>query len=454
MELTAGEISDVTNPDRDNIGIQEPGRVAAKVNGLATGGWCVATVYDAAPDSKELIGMKIFLTQVVPGEDVLVEVKKRKERFLEGEVVEILTPAPERTVPPCPYYGSCGGCQLQHIEPEAQRRFKMEMMISAMRAAKLPEEMIEQVEPLRHYSEFNYRRRMALGVKRNGSVGLHRRRSFEVIPVRRCLIATEVINDSLGQLDKIGDGFEGLRGTLHLEADQEKLLAILRLERKLAPDRVHALIAVMRGVFPSARIESCGEVVASYGDQKLTLTLAASDSLTLDVPGGSFSQTNWEVNRDLVATVVEYATSHSVKSAHDICSGAGNFAIPLALRGITTTAVECDRSLVSLGSEQAKNFGLDNRLTFVRGSMEKFLAKYPQEQRIDLIVADPPRSGLGDMCRLLGYGERLILISCYLPSFVRDVSLLSEEGWRMKKVIPFEMFPQTTHLEIMTVMER
>jgi 23S rRNA (uracil1939-C5)-methyltransferase len=441
-----------SNNDTPSVETMAEPIVEVLFHGLATGGTVVGEVMNTCHEvDASLKGMKAFVPYALPQEHALVRITRREERYLEGEVVKITYSSAERVKSECEYYEACGGCQLQHATYSSQLTFKDEMLRSALEVGHLKDEA-KLVVSIREVKPFGYRRRLALGLNRKGHIGLHKRKSHDIIPVRKCLIASEPLNDALKKLNAFEGEIQGTRGTLHLESDETQVLATLKLEKKRTLEqRLHAE-AIMRSLFQHGRVEECGVQVSVFGEQSLTLSLGGSPIEKLRVPGGSFSQTNWEVNRLLVDQVLNHVASIAPSTAHDLYSGAGNFALPLALRGIATHAVECDRSLVTLGLEQAKVFGVESTLSFTRASVEKFIAKYDQSQKIDCVIADPPRSGLNEVARYLGYASHLIFISCHLPSFVRDLKILKEEGWTVKTITPFDMFPQTTHLEILAVL--
>ena len=188
-----------------------------------------------------------------------------------------------------------------------------------------------------------------------------------------------------------------------------------------------------------------------FGRQILELPLTPSGTFKLKVPAGSFSQVNWEINQRLIADVIEYSGIGRNVRVDDLFSGAGNFSVPAARDGAKVTAVENDPRLVNLGRENASRYSLNN-LNFVETTVEKYLAG--RKHQADVIIADPPRSGLGTMAQSLTYAKKLVLISCQLSSFVRDLRLLQDNGWIVEKIRPYDMFAQTSYVEIMSIYSR
>jgi len=160
-----------------------------------------------------------------------------------------------------------------------------------------------------------------------------------------------------------------------------------------------------------------------------------------------FSQVNTYINSQLVSFVLKNCSQIN-GNALDLYSGSGNFSIGLAKQGKKTVAVECDKVLVTKGREKAKELGINN-LTFELSSTEKYLANH--QDKYGVIVADPPRSGLGACAKKLPPSELLIFISCHLPSFIKDLKALLALGYKVEQIQPFDMFAQTTYLEIAVV---
>jgi 23S rRNA (uracil1939-C5)-methyltransferase len=139
----------------------------------------------------------------------------------------------------------------------------------------------------------------------------------------------------------------------------------------------------------------------------------------------------------------------------DLYSGAGNFSLPFALSGRTVTAVEADKRLVSFGRQNAQRYRLERTLSFVESSVERYLKEAPQAvAAADLVVADPPRSGLGAVAGALTPCRQIALISCHLPSFVRDLRALTTAGFSPLFIQPFDMFAQTSYVEILCALRR
>lgn len=165
---------------------------------------------------------------------------------------------------------------------------------------------------------------------------------------------------------------------------------------------------------------------------------------------GTFSQANGVVNQELVKRIV--ALGKDEQRACDLYAGDGNFALPLAAAGLSVTAVEVSKRLVNAGRELAEERELSEKVRFIASDVATYLnhALPP----VDLIVADPPRAGLGKLVSALPEAKTLALISCDLACAVRDLKGLVGEGWRLESVTPLDMFAQTAQIELLSVLRR
>jgi 23S rRNA (uracil1939-C5)-methyltransferase len=167
-------------------------------------------------------------------------------------------------------------------------------------------------------------------------------------------------------------------------------------------------------------------------------------------PVGHFSQNNRLANIHMLQRICDLVSTEKVT---DLYAGAGNISIPLATAGHTVTAVEVDPHLVKFGIERSKAAEVSERLTFHTASCEKWVEKNTPDATI---VLDPPRGGAFEVCKRLRAetSPQIVYVSCYPPTFARDVQELEKQGYRLRSVELLDMFPQTYHCELVAVIER
>jgi 23S rRNA (uracil1939-C5)-methyltransferase len=181
----------------------------------------------------------------------------------------------------------------------------------------------------------------------------------------------------------------------------------------------------------------------------LEFVLQRDGKMPLQVPAGAFSQVNEEINLQLVESAVRAVPEITGKTMYDLYAGAGNFSLPFARAGAHVTAVEAEKRLVHIGRQNAQRSRLEKNIVFIESSVERFLASRPRGFPGDAVVADPPRSGLGPLASALGGAPRILLVSCHLPSFVRDLKALVSNGYCVESIQPFDMFAQTSYSEVL-----
>ena len=428
--------------------------VSVNIRSLAIGGAGVGEVTAQTDGRNDLLGITAFVPYSAVGEKVTARIVQRKDRYLQTELLSVATPSVDRVPPPCKLFTICGGCELQHIRYDQQLKSKFEMISSALRAAKLPMRQIEKIHPIIAGEEYGYRRRISLHVDQAGRIGFYREASRSVVATDYCPVAVPAINEVLKIIAPFGMEVAGKISSILLEADEEGVIAVVKAPYDLAPAETREILTFAKKYFSSALLFAGEKEIEGYGRQILELPLTERGSITLRVPAGYFSQVNSKINLQLVTKAVELADFGVNASVYDLYAGAGNFSLPFARAGANVTAVECDKRLVALGRENAARYSLQKNLEFIDSSVEKFLDSRRNTGEVDLLLADPPRSGLGQLVPSFNFAKNLMLISCHLPSFVRDAKALNDQGWEADTIIPFDMFAQTSYVEILSLFRR
>ena len=403
--------------------------VSVAFHGIAVGGEAVGKV--VGPEGDERIGMTAFAPFGTPGATQEVTVTKAHKRHLEAALVSPPLPGENET---CRHYTICGGCDLQHLPYEAQLAAKKALVEGTFKTRGLADVPVRDVVAS---APWNYRKRVALHVNGIGSIGYRPRKSHEILTPKACPIADVQIQAFL----KKGFKFDAILphgGTLYLEVgDDGRLYAMLRTGM-LDKEGMHKCAEALDDRVAGGVVEVAKNSEIRFGDVDLHPTL------------GSFSQANAEVNAKLVKTVCDKAAG--AQTALDLYAGAGNFAFALAASGLGVSAVESDIALIAAGRAEAQAKGVSERVQFFQQRVEKFLAGTPTP--VEYLVCDPPRSGLENLAAKLTFAPRMALVSCDLAAGVRDLNALKEIGWEIEEAIPFDMFPQTAHVELLTVLRR
>jgi len=410
------------------------------------GGSCLARVE----------GKAVFVPLTLPGEQARIRITSSKSGYATAEAIQIEQSSPLRIVPRCPYFGVCGGCHYQHAGYETQLGFKQAILREALERAgvALPAEIdVLAAEP------WGYRNRIRLAFDAAGNPGYRGRRSHSVIPVAECPIAApSLIQAALAFASvarQVAPALKPSEIALFTDPSESSLLLTVFVSsaRKVRFDELAQALSQQIPTLTGAELVlegSAGQqprTVAQWGAKSLFYRAAGFDDR---VDHGAFFQ----VNRWLVDSLVERVMrGHNGKLAWDLYAGVGLFARRLAARFERVVAVES-----APASTQALAANLKGtRGAPVRSATLDFLQRPHGDTTPDLIVVDPPRTGLGaETCALLAKiaAPALVYVSCDPATLARDLHTLIASGYSVDTVAVADLFPQTFHLETVVHLRR
>ncbi|MBF0180876.1 MAG: TRAM domain-containing protein [Magnetococcales bacterium] len=405
-------------------------------------------------------GQVVFVPHTAPGDHVLARVTARHTGFLRAQCLAILTPGPQTVDPRCERFGQCGGCQLRRLPAPLQDQIKTGFVQEGLvRIAHFdPHAILQPLLPAEQTD--GYRRRALFRTLWDGqkaTIGFLAEGSATLVDLTTCPV---------------------------LEPRLDALLAPLRetITAFAHPERVHAVEAVAGdhgvGVIfhllqsPSGHDKDAmrrfaqetgaqqlwvgdgrpGRLSPLITDQALTY---AADGFEFAFHPGDFIQVHAGQNRRMIEACM--AMAGTGETAWDLYCGIGNFTLPLARRFRRVTGVESHagalaRARKNLAANRVANVA-DLRLDL---SDPAQLPRLGPGKDADLVLLDPPRSGAADACRHLAAAgpRRLLYVSCDPATFARDAGILIQGGYRLERVCPIDLFPQTRHVEIMAMLER
>lgn len=336
--------------------------------------------------------MVVFVPWTAPGDRVIVEIIENKKRFLEAELVEILSPSRHRHEPQCSVFGRCGGCTWQHVDYPEQVQQKNQILKSALKKWDAGYELREFLP-----SPEDYRYRNRIQVNKSGSsVGFFARSSREIVDISDCPITEKALAEKIPSLHDREDG---------------------RYEI-------------------SRRID--GSVVIEGGRRSPEANL--------------FSQVNTKQNELMIANLMAWARELSFESVWDLYCGSGNLTLPLWEHFPDAKITGVELSAESIRQAQKKT----PEIAWHAQDVAKFL-KLQKPLANLLVVLDPPRVGADEeVVRQLGRlkPDHLLYVSCNPMTFFRDASRLKTFGFELDRVQGFDMFPQTEHVELMSLFRR
>jgi 23S rRNA (uracil1939-C5)-methyltransferase len=399
-------------------------------------------------------GKAVFVSLTLPGEQARVRVTESKHGYATAEAEEIVRAAPERIAPACQHFGVCGGCNYQHTNYATQLAFKQAILRETLERGGLnvPDEIaVLSGEP------FGYRNRIRLAFDAAGNPGYRGRRSHGVVAMRECPIAAPLLVRAalaFGQIAReVAPALRPTEITLFCDAAESALLATV-FTASPAKNRFNELALALQAKIPAltgaelvfeGRPGKPPRTLAEWGATSLAYRAAGSD---YRVDHGAFFQ----VNRWLVDALVERVTAgHAGKLAWDLFAGVGLFARQLATRFERVVAVEsAPTATAALAANLNGTGGAAVRaetLAFLRGNRK---APSSKSARPDLIVVDPPRTGLGaETCAHLAElaAPAVACVSCDPATLARDLGALIASGYQIESIALADLFPQTFHLE-------
>jgi 23S rRNA (uracil1939-C5)-methyltransferase len=404
------------------------------------------------PDGKALghlaDGRVVILSGAVPGDRVELGAVAESKGLVTAHSFHLLEASPLRITPSCDVAERCGGCDWMVLPIEEQRRQKCEILKEALwRTGKIDwrGRPLELVAGVRHEA---YRCRVRLQVAA-GRVGFFQRGSHELVEPEHCRVSSASVNTALRRLRELArEHAVALAAFSWLEvreAGDGTVSVLLEPRAPLERRRSAELQALFAALEPEFVLAIGGEAAPAASAQRFDVT---DDTFMLSAPQG-FVQVNWEVNRLLVARVLEGVAARGITTFLDAYAGSGNFALPLLGRGLRGLAVESNANAVASGRQAALAQGLDAEAFVIADAAAFAAARGKQGQRFDLVLCDPPRAGLKAGLEPLARAAArwLLICSCNPVTLARDLGRLVALGFELDELVAFDMFPQTHHLE-------
>jgi len=362
--------------------------------------------------------LTILVPLSVPGDRLQVRIREVKKRLAFAEIVNVVEPGATRTAPPCPYFGTCGGCDFQQLSYPAQLDAKVDIIRDCLhRIAKI--EFEDDIEIIPSPKELGYRSRARWHIDRNKkAIGYFARDSHDVIDIAKCPKLTPELELA----------YEDIRSTTEWEmlwSDESEIEAA-------TGDKGTSIVSE----------ETTGHAELSFALEDDNYVYSA--------------ETFFQANKFLIKELIDAAIDGSAgQTAFDLYCGVGLFALPLARRFENVAAVEENSVAVQFAKKNVANAGLEN-VEIVHQSVERFLSQNSSEKP-DLILIDPPRSGTekGVIAAISGLKPAAIsYVSCEPSMLARDLRMLIDGGYGVEKIVALDMFPQTHHVETVVRLAR
>lgn len=380
-------------------------------------------------------GKVYFIENALKDEDVSITLLKEKKKYCEAKLKEISNISKDRTEAKCKYYNVCGGCQLMHIKEEKQEEFKKEKVEEILRKFL---NYNKDVNDIVFSKNFNYRNKVVLHVKDN-KLGFYKNKTNELIEIDKCLLLNPVINDLISYLKNYIELKDIEKITIKVGNKTNEVMLII--DGSIA--YYQNLLEIVDVLIINEKVMTTKDYITSYIGNKKYI-----------IKRNSFFQVNYDISTRMYDKVKDVIVKEKSKNVLDLYCGTGTIGIYISDVVSKITGIEVVSDAIESANINKKINNVEN-IEFILGKVEDKL-DFISNNNIDTVIVDPPRSGLHK--KVIPILEKIspktiIYVSCDPITMARDIKLLSND-YELVEVTPYDMFPNTYHVETVCVLER
>lgn len=417
-------------------------------------------------------GKVLFIGNALPAERVKYRILKDKKTYALAQAEKIDAPSPLRIDPKCRYFGVCGGCATQHIQPTAQVAFKQRILEDALTHIGSVRKQI-MLSPIYGQTwHYRFRARMSVKyvVKKDAVlVGFHERKSPFIVDMESCQIMPKHVSDLIVPLRQMIARLSIRQRLPQIEWAIGEKLTVLALRVMDEPNDQDKIILrqfideYQSDEYPLQMWLQPGNDTTLHPFYPLEIPHKLTYSLpqfAIEMPfhPSEFTQVNPAVNRLMIARAMQLLQPKAGERIVDLFCGIGNFTLPIARLGAQVLGVEGSKKLLERAHENACLNGLSERVSFqVANLFKEKEIEIKQWSDYDKWLIDPPRDGAQTLVQMLekGRGPRTIVyVSCKPSTLARDAQILQEKGYCLRQAGVMNMFPNTTHVESIALFEQ
>ena len=445
-------------------------------NGRIFEGLISSVSEDGSGIAKDEGGYTVFVKGAVLGDKCRIEITKANKSYGFGKVLDIITPSPHRTTPPCPHFPICGGCTLLHTAYPAQLDIKRETVKNALLRLGGTDAYVHSTVP--SIPDTHCRNKTLYpvsGKPGDVKIGFFSQRSHSVVDIHSCLIESEtsrlVVNAVRDWMNKYKiapyneEKHSGLVRHLFVRSAEEASVVLVSKDinvphLKELKDALLSLPIKLSGLLVNVNPERTNTVLGDsdkvvFGKPYIT---AKIKDISYKVNYRSFFQVNSFTTPLLYEKALELCSLSGSETVFDLYCGIGTISLFLAQSAKKVIGVEIVPQAVSDARENARSNNIKNAF-FYEGAAETVAPKLIESgEKADVVVLDPPRKGCDEkLIDAVGKmsPEKIVYVSCNAATLARDVKILCEKfGYDLKEAFPFDQFPHTTHVECVGLMSR
>jgi len=420
-------------------------------------------------------GKVVFVEGALPKERVVYSSYRKKPSWEAAKMMSLIKESSLRTKPKCVYFGVCGGCSMQHLEPSAQVALKQRILEDNLKhIGKVKAETM--LRPI-HGPTWGYRYRARISVrnvvKKGGVlVGFHERKSSFITDMKTCEILPPNVSEMLVPLRELIASLSVIDDLPQIElaigqGEQEKVTAmVLRIMTALSAEdevklKAFADLHQVQWWLQPAGPDSAYQFYPTQNNLHYALP---EFNVKMPFKPTDFTQVNHQINRVLVARALRLLDAQPTDRIADLFCGLGNFTLPIATQALEVVGIEGSTTLTERSLENATANGLADKTSFYcRNLFEAKAQDFVELGKFDRMLIDPPRDGALAVCEALSelgkshpdlLPTRIVYVSCNPSTLARDAAVLVNEGqYDLKNAGVINMFPHTSHVESMAVFE-
>lgn len=388
-------------------------------------------------------GITVFVPKTLIGEEVRIRITEIKKNFARGKLIEVLKPAKERTKALCPYYEECGGCDLRHQSDAKNLEFKCQKVQNAITRIGKINSKVSKIIP--SFKNENYRNKAAFKVEED-RIGFYGNGTYQLVDVSYCKLLEEEINDALSIIRSyISENKNDIKAITikHGNAMNDLLIDVYSVNDK----QDGKIVEYLKSNIPNLKtVIINGKTV--YGNGYIS---QISNGLMFNCSFDSFFQVNSVTAEKLYEMAIKEAKLTKDDVVLDLYSGTGTISCIVSKHVKSVIGIEIVKDAVIDANCNAMINNISN-VRFICGDAAKEITKI--KEKIDVIFVDPPRKGIDRkviavMKKLSP--KKIIYISCNPVTMARDLGYLNDL-YEVKKIIPVDMFPNTNHVECVSVL--
>lgn len=368
----------------------------------------------------------VFVNRALPGEIVDVSVFNEKKNYLEGNIKGIIKEVNTRIKPICPYYDKCGGCNFLHTTYEVEKEFKTNKA----------KELLGKCDKFYETSNLNYRNKVTLHVK-NKEIGFYEEKTDNIVNIDYCYLLNDKINKVIKDLNKIDLSMYSFKKII-IKTNYDKIL--LHIDSEVNSDFINKFNYVDTIVSEEKTIKGEGFIEEIINKKLFKIT------------SNAFFQVNKNGLENINEVIQKFLKGKTINKALDLYSGTSLWGILISDKVKEIVSIEIDKEAVSNANDNIKNNHINN-IKVINGDVASFIDEF---NNIDLVIVDPPRSGLDKKTReyLKKINSKYIIyISCDMQTLKRDLEEL-KEIYSVNEINLVDMFKRTYHCESIVILER